>query len=83
MTAPLRVGQPRREGLTPQHVARFLFRLHLREHSGHSRMLYLQGAEFTGAMPQVLHQRSVRHRREMVFQLRQTHSSTYPLISDP
>jgi hypothetical protein len=34
-------------------------------------------------MPQVLHQRSVRHSREMVFQLRQTHSSTYPVISDP
>jgi hypothetical protein len=33
-------------------------------------------------MPQVLHQRSVRRRREMVFQLRQTHSSTYPVISD-
>jgi hypothetical protein len=33
-------------------------------------------------MPQALHQRSVRHGREMVFQLRQTHSSTYPLISD-
>lgn len=34
-------------------------------------------------MPQVPHQRSVRHSREMVFQLRQTYSSTYPLISDP
>ena len=34
-------------------------------------------------MPQVLHQRSVRHGREMMVRLRQTHSSTYPLISDP